>query len=190
MRSKESGRTEIFFASRYVLKRLLHESRERGDIQIAYDLAKRHANPSYLGCVVEFDFVELLYDSTVHSPKIMNFCRDDKLDGYSLWSVSSFTLFDAKSPLKKPWLLDQYKIPILLNQGGYDAVGFVKAGRKKILRFIQVTRGKTHQLKLRYFSDLAAAFLLNPARQTCGSFPFRRRDRHCVTKISRQSIYR
>jgi hypothetical protein len=112
MTSKESGRTEIFFASRYVLKRLLHESRERGDIQRAYDLAKRHANPSYLGCVVEFDFVELLYDSTVHSPKIMNFYRDDKLDGYALWSVSSFTLFDAKSPLKKPWLLDQYKIPI------------------------------------------------------------------------------
>jgi hypothetical protein len=63
MRSKESGRTEIFFASRYVLKRLLHESRERGDIQRAYDLATRHANPSYLGCVVEFDFVEHLYQT-------------------------------------------------------------------------------------------------------------------------------
>ena len=96
-------------------------------------------------------------ESSVHNPKIMNLY--DKSDGYVLWSVSSFTSFDAKSPFKNSWLLDQYKIPISWNQGGYDAVGFVQAGGKKILRFIQVTRGKTHQLKLRYFSELAAAFL-------------------------------
>ena len=82
MRSKESGKTETFFVSRYVLKRLLHESRGSGNIQRAYDLAKRHANPSFLGWVVEFDFVEQLYESSVHSPKIMNLY--DKSDGYVL----------------------------------------------------------------------------------------------------------
>ena len=157
MRTKESGKTETFFVSRYVLKRLLHESRDRGDIQRAYELAKRHNNPSFLGWVVEFDFVEQLYESSVHSPKIMNLY--DKLDGDVLWTVSSLTSFDAKSPFENSWLLDQYKIPTLWNQGGYDAVGFVRSGGKRILRFIQVTRGKTHQLKLKYFSELAAAFL-------------------------------
>jgi hypothetical protein len=98
---------------------------------------------------VEYDFIELLYESSVHSHKVMNLYS--RYDGGVLWRVSGVTSFDPKSPFDEVWLVNQFKIPMDWNQDGSDAVCLVQNGRGKILRFIQVSRGL---LNLRCFSDL------------------------------------
>jgi hypothetical protein len=65
---------------------------------------------------------------------------------------------DPLTPFEEQWDFNQYLRPIKWNQGGYDAVGLVLVAGKRVLRFIQVTQGETHKLKLRYFSDLAGRF--------------------------------
>jgi hypothetical protein len=76
----------------------------------------------------------------------------------SKWCISSFASFDPKSPIDKGWLPNQYKRPLKWSQGGYDSVGLVEIGGRKILRFLQVTVGQTHEVKLQLFSELAQKF--------------------------------
>ena len=156
MRYQGSNGPETFFVSRYALKKLLQASRDRSDVRRAYALAKQHNNPAFLGWVVEFDFVEQLSDSCINSAKFMNLYSN--LEGRVVWRVSSVKSFDPNSPFEEPWLLNQFRRPLMWNQGGYDAVGLFKDGGKMVIRFIQVTRGKTHKMKMKYFASLAEKF--------------------------------
>lgn len=56
------------------------------------------------------------------------------------------------------WLQNQYRIPQSWRQGGYDALGLIHIGGKRVLRLIQATRGISRKLKLRFFSELAPKF--------------------------------
>jgi hypothetical protein len=145
---------ETFFVSRYALKLLLHASNDRSDIRRAYALAKQHNNPAFLGWVVEFDFLEQLADSCATSAKVFNLYSN--VDGNIFWRVSSVTSFDPHSPFEAPWLPNQFRRPIKWNQGGYDAVVLFKDGGKIVLHFMQVTRGRTHKMKMKFFASLAA----------------------------------
>ncbi len=156
MRYKGTDGPETFFVSRFALKKVLHASRDRSDIRRAYALAKQHNNPAFLGWVVEFDFLEQLADSCASRAKFFNLYSN--LKGYVLWRVSSVRSFDPHSPFEEPWLLNQFRRPIKWNQGGYDAVGLFKEGRRMVVRFIQVTRGRTHKMNMRFFAYLAAKF--------------------------------
>ena len=156
MRVKVSKGFQTFFVSRYVLKKVLHKSRDISDIQRAYELARRQNNPVFLGWVVEFDFLEKLVESSRGSSRIMNLYNN--VEGQVFWKVSCATKFNPDLPFKVTWLPNQYRIPQSWCEGGYDAVGLIHIGGKRVLRFIQVTRGKSHKLKLRFFSELAAKF--------------------------------
>jgi hypothetical protein len=156
MRYQGTNGPETFFVSRYALKMLLHASKENSDIRRAYTLAKQHNNPALLGWVVEFDFVKQLADSCANSAKVINLYSN--MDGNILWKVSSVRSFNPRSPFEEPWLLNQFRTPIKWNQGGYDAVGLFKAAGRLVLRFLQVTHGKTHKMKMKFFASLAAKF--------------------------------
>jgi hypothetical protein len=149
---------EAFFVSRYALARLLHRTKGESDVRLAYDLAKRHHNPAFLGWVVEFDFIEQLSECAMpHNKKTMKL--HGACDGVNFcWNIQSVTSFDPESPFTEIWSPDQYKRPLKWNQGGYDAVGLVRIGKKIVLRFLQVIRGHTHTIKLRFFSQLALKF--------------------------------
>jgi hypothetical protein len=72
MRVKASKGFRTFFVSRYVLKKVLHRSRDLGDIRRAYELARLQLNSVFLVWVVEFDFLEKLESSSKGSWRIMN----------------------------------------------------------------------------------------------------------------------
>jgi hypothetical protein len=148
---------QTFFVSKYVLQQLLSKSKDVTDIHRAYSLALVHENPAFLGWVVEFDFMETQLKST--SPVGGNtLVLYDSQQRKLVWQVSSITSFDPLSPFEEQWDFDQYRRPIKWNQGGYDAVGLVLVAGKRVLRFIQVTQGENHELKLRFFSELAGMF--------------------------------
>jgi len=156
MRYQGTNGPETFFVSRYALKMLLYASKDKSDIQRAFALAKQHNNPAFLGWVVEFDFLKQLSDSCANSAKVINLYSN--VDGNIFWKISSVTSFDPHSPFEEPWLLNQFRTPIKWNQGGYDAVGLFKVAGKLVLRFLQVTQGRTHKMKMKFFASLAAKF--------------------------------
>eukprot|EP00291_Cryptomonas_curvata_P019152 CAMPEP_0172156996 /NCGR_PEP_ID=MMETSP1050-20130122/3539_1 /TAXON_ID=233186 /ORGANISM="Cryptomonas curvata, Strain CCAP979/52" /LENGTH=628 /DNA_ID=CAMNT_0012826163 /DNA_START=69 /DNA_END=1954 /DNA_ORIENTATION=- len=156
MRYQGTNGPESFFVSRYALKMLLYASKDKSDIQRAFALAKQHNNPAFLGWVVEFDFLKQLSDSCANSAKVINLYSN--VDGNIFWKISSVTSFDPHSPFEEPWLLNQFRTPIKWNQGGYDAVGLFKVAGKLVLRFLQVTQGRTHKMKMKFFASLAAKF--------------------------------
>jgi hypothetical protein len=166
MRYKGTDGPETFFVSRFALKRLLHASGDKSDIRRAYALAKQHSNPEFLGWVVEFDFLEQLADSCASRAKVFNLYSN--LKGDVLWRVSSVQSFDPHSPFDEPWLPNQFRRPIKWNQGGYDAVGLFKEGRRLVVRFIQVTRGRTHEMNMIFFASLAAKFSANYPAEDMG----------------------
>jgi hypothetical protein len=156
MRYQGTTSPETFFASRYALKMLLHASKDRSDIRRAYDLAKRHNDPAFLIWVVEFDFLEQLSDSCANSLSANVFNLYSNVDSNFFWKVSSIKTFNPNSPFQEPWLLNQFRRPIKWNEGGYDAVALLKVGGKIVLHFMQVTRGITHKIKMKFFASLAA----------------------------------
>jgi hypothetical protein len=53
-----------FFVSQYALKLLLEHSNDISCVKHAYNFALLFSNPSFLGWVVEFDFIHKLYQSS------------------------------------------------------------------------------------------------------------------------------
>lgn len=109
--------------------------------------------PSVNGCFLELFFFSRA--QTGHIP-LWDCCDGRKVDWFCERSVS---IFDPNYPSqlscgKRVWLKPQK-----WNQPGYDAV-FLYDGRKNIItkeaviRFVQITRGKSHDLKLGHFAHL------------------------------------
>jgi DNA polymerase III delta prime subunit len=84
---------------------------------------------------------------------------------FSLVATKGVTLFDksnniTKWPLSKPRMISEVSAipnyPVWLkprkwNQGGYDGIYIEK--KKGYVRFVQITRAKTHSFKIRYFAE-------------------------------------
>lgn len=68
--------------------------------------------------------------------------------------------FFAEFPDPEDCSQNKWLMPIKWNQPGYDCVFLYQSSPEKenIIRFVQVTTAATHDLKLRYFSDLIEAF--------------------------------
>lgn len=88
----------------------------------------------------------------------------DKSGGVIEWSFKhQNSFFDPHCPDVKDCGLDRLLLPRKWNQAGYDAVfllesDFGSAGQKNVVRFVQITTGSTHELKLSHFADLVRAF--------------------------------
>jgi hypothetical protein len=135
-----------FIVSEFAM-RLIAEKCEQSFIAEASAFAKKFKNPAFDGWVFELDFLLRLRlaDDSDHSIVVF----DDKAEEEQ-WTVSSRESFDNPSDLSQIQLADgMWLIPKRWNQGGYDAVQVLENGG---LRFVQVTRGATHSLKLDYFA--------------------------------------
>jgi hypothetical protein len=135
-----------FVVSEFAM-RLIAEKCEQSFIAEATSYAEAYGNPAFDGWVLELDFLLQLRLAKKHG---LDLCVYDDMVQES-WSVSSRKHFDKPSDLPQIALADgMWLIPKRWNQGGYDAVQVLSSG----LRFLQVTRGATHSLKLDYFVKL------------------------------------
>jgi hypothetical protein len=136
-----------FIVSEYAM-RLIAEKCEQSFITEATAFADAYANPSLDGWVFELDFLLRLRLAKKHGHALIVY--DDMAE--EPWTVDSRKHFDKLAELEQIQLADgMWLIPKRWNQGGYDAVQVLENNG---LRFVQVTRGATHSLKLDYFVKL------------------------------------
>jgi hypothetical protein len=134
-----------FIVSEFAM-RLVAEKCEAAFITQATSFATKFKNPAFDGWVFELDFLLHLrlkegaaIDVTVNG------------GGTESWNVKKRESFHTVDDIKDLQLEDDmWLVPKRWNQGGYDAVQVLD----KKLRFVQITRGATHGLKLHYFSKL------------------------------------
>lgn len=104
-------------------------------------------NPAFQEWVVEFAFLVKLRSKIEIEVSSHSTGNSEKWEVNGV--IEEFEPTALSVAPSNPWL-----IPKRWNQGGYDFVQFVP---KEILRFVQVTRGKTHGFKLRYMIEMAKA---------------------------------
>ena len=151
---------DLVFVSHYVARTVLRMC-ELSVIKSAYDLGDVHKNPAFLGWVVEFDFAaQLKLAAQAQAP------RDRYMQVYShngtmeKWRVPAVCEFDKNFlPAVQRELMDGYWLrPKDWNEAGFDMVCLIREDEVdgiRILRFVQITRGKSHMLNLTYFDSLA-----------------------------------
>ena len=100
---------------------------------------------------------------------------------WNVKGVKSFEPLEICSLPQNDWLT-----PIQWSQPAYDCVQFVEEDTYKLLRFVQVTRAKTHSFKLKYMLQLLEKFntmlgdqiklldvvVVNPYLTTLQNLPF------------------
>ena len=143
------------FVSKYVGARLFQTCKTRA-FSLAYSLAADNKNPAFRGWIHEFDLVDQIQAlKLISSPlQLINptTSRVETLD------IAGFEEFDpqftdgVQGQLKACYWLR----PMRWNQAGYDLVRTSKVNDSKfILQIMQVTGGKTHELNLNHFAELA-----------------------------------
>ena len=143
------------FVSKYVGARLFQTFKTRS-FSLAYSLAAENKNPAFRGWIHEFDLVDQIQAlKNISSPlQLINPTNShvEKLD------IPGFEEFDpqftdgVQSQLKACYWLR----PMRWNQAGYDLVRTSKVNESKfILQIMQVTGGKTNELNLKHFAELA-----------------------------------
>jgi len=149
---------------------LLAEESGIGGIKSLYSQAAKLQNPAFLGWVIEADYFERCKQKKLTLwPKGSSEATD-----FSTISIVPFNhaglklLRERRTPSDMleavqaliPTTEDKITCkPTAWNQGGYDVVQIEKdnANTKSYhLRFGQVTKSKTHSLKLKYFREFAA----------------------------------
>ncbi|KAG7390292.1 hypothetical protein PHYPSEUDO_008430 [Phytophthora pseudosyringae] len=127
-------------------------------------------NPSKDGHLFEMWFFSSLDNGGAHCCTI----QDGMLCGDEVWASAGVVRFDPFEDIPLE-LSQQWLAPIKWNQGGYDAIfleledvantevsakqaGFTK---KLLVRFVQVTRSKTHSFKVDYYKDLLSRLTLS-----------------------------
>jgi hypothetical protein len=117
-------------------------------IQNLVEVLHRDLNPAMDGWLLEMWFFASIRSGGV------KLRLKDGVENY--WTEAAVMTFDPENvPKHLPddgiWLK-----PCKWNQGGYDAVYVNKSS--KVIRFVQVTRGKTHSFKIQYFNSLLWKF--------------------------------
>ena len=111
-----------------------------------YESLRKDMNPSMDGWMLEIWFFACLRNGGI---KLF-----DKSNHEEDWETTFLCNFDPKkppNPQTPTWLK-----PEKFNQGGYDAVYVDKPN--KTVKFVQITRGDEHSLKINYFYDLMLKF--------------------------------
>ena len=141
--------------SKYVGARMFQKCKPSA-FSLAYSLAADNKNPAFRGWIHEFDLVDQIQAlKLISSPlQLINptTSRVETLD------IAGFEEFDpqftdgVQGQLKACYWLR----PMRWNQAGYDLVRTSKVNDSKfILQIMQVTGGKTHELNLNHFAELA-----------------------------------
>jgi hypothetical protein len=163
----EKGRA---FTSNYICKEIV----QRGDDAVfhaSYSLAHAAGNPSLRGWILELDFIHQIQKAVGRGLEVT--CKDNNKAELHL-EVAGYINVDTNSYLSIKNTTDQFLkveslsnywfLPEKWNQAGYDLVSLQCYKRPrckktiKILRFIQVTGGQSHGLKLHHFNNFVAHF--------------------------------
>jgi hypothetical protein len=137
----------IFIVCEYAM-RLISEKCEASFITQATHFASKLNNPVFDGWVFELDFMLKLRLADEVQASLTVYCDGGEEEA---WAVPKRQVFDTVADINANHLNDNtWFIPERWNQGGYDAVQLLP---NKRLRFVQITRARTHDLKLRYFAE-------------------------------------
>jgi hypothetical protein len=153
VRYKSGQRFTKFVISKFVTSLLLSNC-EAAVYKIMYSMAMQQVNPSFLGWVVEFDFISQLRQCSVEGKKFL-FVNPRKSESRTEWSVPDVVDFNPDSefcPSDIPvgtWLK-----PVKWNQEGYDLVCYLCEEGKHFLCFVQVTNAVEHVVNLQHFQRL------------------------------------
>jgi hypothetical protein len=155
-----------FLVSEFVARQLA-ETCEKAFVVQATSQAMRLGNPSFDGWVLEMDFMMQLRLACENGTSIKVNVMDTTEEE---WAVPLRVLFNNPNDLvgdvisqdgvqvhhNKLNVVDYaWLVPKHWNQGAYDAAQVLPNS----IRFVQVTRGQTHSLKLQYMRTLIAALV-------------------------------
>ena len=148
--------TKAFLASKYIASKLLGKC-NASTFRTAYDLASHHANPAFLGWVVEFDFISQMMAS-VETTNTLDFVNADGSKSAVTWQVPEVIDFNPDDDLDISAIpFGTWLKPVKWNQEGYDLTGlFQDSGQQgqSYLRFVQITNAAEHGMNLLYFRQL------------------------------------
>ena len=119
------------------------------DAFLSHDIVRK--NPAFLGWVVELNFLMYLRLASHHKYGYIMVCAEDHYP--ESWPINEIGDFEPTAMSKVPstdWLT-----PKKWNQGGYDFVNL--QANIGLVRVIQVTHGKSHDLKLEFVVKLITA---------------------------------
>jgi hypothetical protein len=154
-----------FLVSEFVT-RLLAQTCEKAFVVAATAQARHLGNPSFDGWVLEMDFMLQLRLAAQHNTSVKVNVMDTAEE---TWEVPCLVKFDDPDDLVGDLIgqgVETYNNKLNVNdnawlvpkrwyQGGYDAAQVLPNS----IRFVQVTRGQTHSLKLQYLRALIGALV-------------------------------
>jgi len=164
---QRDSKGKSFLVSEFVIRELAKKC-EPAFVREATRFSILLQNPSFDGWVFELDFLMQLRQASAPSkdheivlfneqngievkwlvPNYVHFYSVDELKGSLIKEEGKPEVYENKKNLKsEDWL-----IPQRWNQGCYDAVQMLLDGT--MARFVQVTRGVSHSLKLRHVREL------------------------------------
>ena len=153
VRYKSGQRFTVFIISKFVASLLLSGS-ETAVYKIMYSMAMQQANPSFLGWVVEFDFISQLRQCAVEGKKFL-FVNEQNSEARTEWSVSDVVDFDPDSEFRPSDIpVGTWLQPVKWDQEGYDLVSYFFKEEKHFLCFVQVTNAVEHVANLQHFQRL------------------------------------
>jgi energy-coupling factor transporter ATP-binding protein EcfA2 len=136
-----------FIISNYVMRELVQKC-DRSFIKALTNVSLIRGNPSFDGWIFEMDFLIQIREmcKDVNNPTLQLLNQDES--NAEKWQGDGYQTFTHPAELKgRAFKHNMWLIPKKWNQGGYDAVELVDS---ESIRFVQVTRGETHDLKLHF----------------------------------------
>eukprot|EP00466_Bigelowiella_natans_P002720 jgi/Bigna1/130371/aug1.11_g5079 len=145
------------FVSKYVLKLLVIKHSFLA-VKMGYNIAENLQNPSFMGWVVEMDFLAQLKAAMKTEDKKVIVCnsKNAPVD----WKAHAVHEYETTEDLKK--IFEDVKdgeqvwaVPLEWNNAAFDAVRIYRFKGEKVLHLINVADAKSHTLKMHYVSTLA-----------------------------------
>ena len=149
VRFKVDDGSAVFLASKYIARQVLR-SCDASVYKVAYHLAEaHHPNPTFLGWVVELDFIAQMENSKGGKLEFVN--ENGKKNGIE-WDIPDVINFDPQNSFDSS-MLGTWLKPVKWNQEGYDLAGLFKfPGQEKLcLRFVQITNAVQHTVNMVHF---------------------------------------
>jgi len=145
------------FVSKYVLK-LLVIKHSFVAVKMGYSIAENLRNPSFMGWVVEMDFLAQLKAAMKTEDKKVNVC--DSKNAPVDWKAHAVHEYETTTDLKK--IFEDVKdgqqvwaVPLEWNNAAFDAVRIYRFKGETVLHLINVADAKSHTLKMHHVSTLA-----------------------------------
>eukprot|EP00465_Bigelowiella_longifila_P000031 CAMPEP_0185251168 /NCGR_PEP_ID=MMETSP1359-20130426/616_1 /TAXON_ID=552665 /ORGANISM="Bigelowiella longifila, Strain CCMP242" /LENGTH=601 /DNA_ID=CAMNT_0027832953 /DNA_START=316 /DNA_END=2118 /DNA_ORIENTATION=- len=149
--------TQTAFVSKYVLKLLVIKHSFMA-VKMGYIIAEKLQNPSFMGWVVEMDFLAQLKAAMKTEDKKVNVC--DSKNAPVDWKAHAVHEYETTEDLEKIFKdvndgRQVWAVPLEWNNAAFDAVRIYRSKGETVLHLINVADAKSHTLKMHHVSTLA-----------------------------------